>query len=77
MAPLDWQGWHVLPGSGWIEGMAMAMALGNVAVLASAQTELRPRWGEAQPIDLPEPTAPVEVLPGSLKDIERFEVIES
>lgn len=28
------------------------MASGNVAVLASAQTELRPRWGEAQHIDL-------------------------
>lgn len=28
------------------------MALGNVAVLASAQTEFRPKWGEAQHIDL-------------------------
>lgn len=28
------------------------MALGNVAVLASAQTELRPKWAEAQHIDL-------------------------
>lgn len=28
------------------------MAFGNVAVLASAQTELRPKWGEAQHIDL-------------------------
>ena len=28
------------------------MALGNVAVLASAQTEFRPEWGDAQHIDL-------------------------
>lgn len=28
------------------------MAFGNVAVLASAQTEFRPKWGDAQHIDL-------------------------
>lgn len=28
------------------------MSFGNVAVLASAQTELRPKWGQAQHVDL-------------------------
>lgn len=43
-----------LPASSWACNWAkgMPMAFGNVAVLASAQTEFRPKWADAQHIDL-------------------------